>query len=152
MSSQHAVGIVVTVGVELIVLLAVAVVCLFAARAVAAQWARLGHAGDGERVRAMRVRMRRTVIVTTLLLLLVMLTFNGWLVARGTDVPAYTLSKVRAITLDFWKTLAVAIVKLTAGAMLLTIASRAVRSLLASLERAVNAWDRIKDNDRSLAS
>jgi small conductance mechanosensitive channel len=152
MSSQHAVGIVVTVGVELFVLLAAGVVCLIATRAVAGQWASLRHADDGERVRALRVRMRRTVIVATLLLLLVILTFNAWLVAHGTDVPAYTLSLVRAITLDSWKTLAVAIVKLTAGAALLTIASRVVRSLLASLERAVNAWDRIKDNDRSLGS
>jgi moderate conductance mechanosensitive channel len=58
----------------------------------------------------------------------------------------------RSITANTWTALALAFGKLAVTILGVLIATRIFRRLLRSAERAVNRWDQLADNDRSLAA
>jgi len=82
-------------------------------------------------------RLRTRHVLFSLLLALVtgVLSVNGYLVARGVDVPRYTADLIRSSTADSWLTLTRAIAKLALSVVGLLLATRVFRWLLRASER-----------------
>jgi small conductance mechanosensitive channel len=97
------------------------------------------------------VRARRVLLAAFFLLLVGILGFNGWLLAKGRDVQAYTVGLITSITVETQIAIAFALLKLALAVAGLTVAARLLRRLLASAEGAVNRWDQLKSNNESLS-
>src|SRR5262245_42188899 len=97
--------------------------------------------------RSVRARMRTALIVVSALLAGAILAWIGWLAARGVDPGGYTIGLLASISAETWMALAIASVKLAVTVIGFLIAMRLVRRGLGALERAVNRWDRVWEND-----
>lgn len=95
-------------------------------------------------------KLRIIVIAVSFLLIAGIIAFNAWLIARGIDVKAYTLGLVTSIDGETKASIAIAFGKLVAGIVLMIVATRLLRRILAWAERAVDRWDEIKSNNLSL--
>lgn len=102
--------------------------------------------------RALQRKVRNVLLAISILLSLVVLGYNGWLVSRGVDVPAHTAAFARSMSVDMWVRFGLALGYLTVAAIGLLIAARVLRRLLGGIEAALNRWDQLKDNNKSLAA
>lgn len=133
------------VGIELGVVAAVGLV-LYLVWTRAMRWFQRG-AYD----RAPRRRPRALLIGASSLAALAILGYNGWLIARGIHVPTHTAATLAAIGADMGAALGILIAKVVSAAIGVWIAARLLGHALGRAEAAINRWDRLRDNDRSLA-
>jgi len=105
-----------------------------------------------ESIRTLRIRIRTAFIALGILLTISVLVYNGWLIGRRADVPSQTLALLGALSRDFWIGLAIAVLKLAAAVVGVAAGARVVRRSLRLIEAALNKWDQLRDNDRSLAA
>jgi hypothetical protein len=145
-------GLLAVAGVELGLVAAVAAASYGLATWVIGRTVKFRREPAGDSIHAVRVRVRRLLMVVSLLLAIGIPGYNGWLVVRGIDVPSHTIALVGAISLDTWLNLGIVLGKLVAAALGLVVATRVLRRALRKVEAAVNNWDQLKDNDRSLAT
>jgi len=138
------------VGVELA---AVTLVCgglhvlaLFLLRAVpmsssTAEWHRMAKS-----------KIKGLLIVSFVVVALVVIASNGYLVVRGLDPKEETQTLIRSIPPRIWNAIGTGLVKLTlvSGAFLVVI--RLLRRSLRRIERSVDRWDPVRDDDQNLAS
>jgi len=138
-------------GLELAVIVGIAA----AIHAVLTRGVRRAEATGREAVaasaRSLRARLRTALFVTSALLAVAILAYNGWLAARGVDPGGHTIGLLASISADMWIALAIAAAKLAATVIAFVIAMRLVRRGLGALERAVNRWDQVRENDLSLS-
>jgi small conductance mechanosensitive channel len=100
-----------------------------------------------------RIRARHWLVATAVLLITVTLSYNIWLFVQGIDVGTHTASFLHSPAgRDLAATVAVALVKIALSAAGLVLGVRLLRRLLRSGEEAINRWDRIKSNNKSLAA
>jgi moderate conductance mechanosensitive channel len=99
-----------------------------------------------------KTRARTLLLASSFLLLAGLLLYNGWLIAHGVDVGTYTIALIRSVDAAAWWAIGVAVVKLAIAVGGLVIATRLLRRLLRSAERAINRWDHIKSNNQSVAA
>ncbi len=77
---------------------------------------------------------------------------NTWLAWRGHEVKRYTMDLILLISTETWRDLILAGCKLVLAAIAAVIVTRILRKVLRWLEAAINRWDQLKDNDKSLAA
>jgi small conductance mechanosensitive channel len=106
----------------------------------------------GDVHRAVRVKARNGLLTVSILLAGLVLGYNIWLVTRGVAVPGHTAGLVRSVTADLWIRFAVALGYLLAAAVAMFIALGVARRLFQGVEAALNRWDGLRDNDKSLAA
>jgi small conductance mechanosensitive channel len=97
-----------------------------------------------------RAGAQRLLTAAALVAIAGILSFNYWLSATGIDVPEYTRGRLDAIAADSWRFLALALLKLAGAWIGVVVVTRLLRRGLEKLEAAINRWDGIVDNDRSL--
>jgi small-conductance mechanosensitive channel len=102
--------------------------------------------------RIVTVKARNLLLVLCLALAAVVITYNGWLLARGIDVKARTLTLIRSVTTDMWIAAGVALAKLVLAVAGLIVVTRLLRRLAGALEKRINRWDHLRDNNKSLAA
>lgn len=111
----------------------------------------MSRVGVSRKARAMG-KLKMVLIVAAFLLLALIVAFNAWLIATGRDVRSYTLGALTSISAETKSGIAIASGKLLIGILLLLVTTRLLRRFLAWAQRAVDRWDQISTNDRSLAS
>ena len=94
--------------------------------------------------------IRKYLVASFVLLAGIVVAYNGWLVAQGVDVVAHTRALVRSVDSEMRAALARSLGTLVLAMAGVVIASRLIRRLLRSAERALKRWDRISKNNRSL--
>ena len=99
---------------------------------------------------ALRRRVRRGALVLWTALALLVVACNGWLLWRGISPREYSLQVLRSLDPAMIPAFGMAMAKLAMAALGVIFLTRAVRFLLRRAEHAINRWDKIKDNDRSL--
>jgi small-conductance mechanosensitive channel len=146
---QRALSALVVVSIELLV---VVIVCaalygltLFLLRTVPA---RLGRPEWG---RVARVKARNILLVVVLGIATGVVAYNGWLLARGVDVRVHTTAVIQSVTVSTWRLFGIALAELALASVVFLIVTRLLRGGLRFLERRVNGWDQLKDNNGSLA-
>ena len=99
-------------------------------------------------------RLRTRHVLFSLLLVLVtgVLSVNGYLLARGVDVPRYTADLIRSITADSWVALTRALAKLAIAVVGLLLATRVFRWLLRATERRLNERELPGERQESLST
>jgi len=99
-------------------------------------------------------RLRTGHVLFSLLLALVtgVLSVNGYLLARGVDVPRYTADLIRSITADSWVALTRALAKLAIAVVGLLLATRVFRWLLRATERKLNQRELPGERQESLST
>ena len=99
-------------------------------------------------------RLRTRHVLFSLLLALVagVLSVNGYLLARGVDVPRYTADLIRSITEDSWIVLTRAIAKLAIAVAGLLLAIRVFRWLLRASERRLTRREPAGERQESLST
>ena len=99
-------------------------------------------------------RLRTRHVLFSLLLALVtgVLSVNGYLLARGVDVPRYTADLIRSITADSWVALTRALAKLASAVVGLLLATRVFRWLLRATERRLNQRELPGERQESLST
>jgi small conductance mechanosensitive channel len=139
------------VGLELLVL-AVGLAALDALVRMALSWlrARRREVSAWDRVAARTIRTY--LLITFSVLAAVVIAYNGWLLAQGVDAWTHTLTLARNFEGEARRAFGRALLTLVIAAASLVIASRIMRRLLRSLERALNRWDRVARNNRSLST
>ncbi len=147
---QRALPALVVVSIELLV---VAIVCaalygltLFLLRTVAA---RMGRPEWGN---VARVKARNVLLVIVLGMVTGVVAYNGWLLARGVDVRAHTTAVIQSVTVSTWQLFGTALVQLVLASAAFLIVTRLLRRGFRSLERRVNRWDQLRDNNQSLVT
>ncbi len=95
-------------------------------------------------------RLRRLVITTGLLAVVVVLCYNGWLLAIGLDARAHTTGILRSITAEYARTLAIGLAKIALLAVALVIATRLVRRVLREVEDLVAQFSPFDDEHGAL--
>jgi small conductance mechanosensitive channel len=113
-------------------------------RVLEAAAGRVGQVANSSR--ALKVRARNVLIVTCVLLTVIILAYNGWLVAHGIDGWSHTATWLSAVSRDLWIGAAIALGKLTAAALAVVVVTRVVRRGLGRIERAVIAWKELSDH------
>ena len=108
--------------------------------------------GADESTRAFQSRTRVVLVLAALAIAAAVVGYNGWLVVRGVDVKDYTLARLAAISAQVWLEIAITLAKLTAAAIGLMVVLRIFRIALSYAEAWLNRWDRLRDNDGSLAT
>jgi small conductance mechanosensitive channel len=141
---------VLVIGLELALLFGIAA----AIRAVLARAVRRAEATGRESVaasaRTFRARLRTVLLMTSTLLAVAILAYNGWLAARGVNPGRHTIGLLGSMRAEMWVALGIAAAKLAATSIAFVIAMRLVRRALGAVERAVNRWDQVRENDLSL--
>ena len=141
---------VLVIGVELALIFGI----VAAIRLVLTRAARRAEATGRESVaasaRTFQAQLRTVLLISSTLLVVASLAYNGWLAARGVDPGRHTIGLLGSISADMWMALATAAMKLAATSVAFVIAMRLVRRALGALERAVNRWDQVHENDLSL--
>jgi moderate conductance mechanosensitive channel len=99
-----------------------------------------------------RLRARNILLALLLAMAAGVLCVNGYMLARGVDVSAYTVDLIRSITAQTWIALATALGKLALAIAGLLIVRGIVHRLLHAAERMVNRWDHLSENNQSLAA
>jgi moderate conductance mechanosensitive channel len=148
---RNLVWIVATVAIELGLLAVVAGASHLVARWLIGRLAPLYRGSTPESRYALRVRARAVIVGLSILAAIGILVYNGWLIARGVDLPGHTIAQLGAISAEMWTGLALAVAKLVAATIGVAVATRIVRRALRAGEDALNRWDQLRDNDRSLA-
>jgi small conductance mechanosensitive channel len=100
---------------------------------------------------AIKGAARTYLLFTFALIGAAILAFNSWLFAQGVDVRSHTIQLALSFDEQKRMALAAAFGKLALAALIFAIAIRVIRRILRSCERALNRWDRISRNNRSLA-
>jgi small conductance mechanosensitive channel len=89
-----------------------------------------------------KVRTRSVLFSLLLAMVSGVLLGNGYLLARGVDVPQYTAVLIRSITPDTWIALARAVAKLALAIVALLVGIRVLRRLLRATERRLTQRER----------
>jgi small-conductance mechanosensitive channel len=89
-----------------------------------------------------KVRTRSVLFSLLLAMVSGVLLANGYLLARGVDVPQYTPVLIRSITPDTWIALARAVAKLALAIVALLVGIRVLRRLLRATERRLTQRER----------
>jgi small-conductance mechanosensitive channel len=146
---QRALSALVVVSIELLV---VAIVCaalygltLLLLRTIPAR------TGRPEWGSLAKVKARNVLLVVVLALVTGVVAYNGWLVSRGVDVRAHTITLVQSLTVSTWRLFGMALARLALATVGFMVITRLLRRAFRSLERRVNRWDQLKDNNKSLA-
>jgi small conductance mechanosensitive channel len=143
-------GAIPVVAAELLALTLLAIsLYLLAARIVRAlPW--LAERASSER---MTTVVRSRLSAGWALVALLILGYNAWLVARGVDVREHTLRLLAELARpEVLQSVSVVAGKLLLGAIAVVLLARLARLLLAHAEAAINRWDGIRDNDKSLSA
>lgn len=143
-----------TLAVVAIELVAVAAVCvgLYAVLTLLLRAAPIPVVGREWRGSA-TLRARAFLFSSMLVAAVGVLAFNGYLVVRGVDVYAYTVNLLRSITADRWIALTTALGQLGLAILGFRVLVRLVRrQLVPYARRMLNRWDRLEENDKSLAT
>jgi small conductance mechanosensitive channel len=140
------------VGVELGLLAGAAGVVHLCVALVLSRLAAFSRGAAAGSLRAVRVRVHRALLLLAGVLALGILGYNGWLLARGVDVTAQTFSLLGVLTVEVWMRLAMVGLRLAAAVIGVLVWTRAVRWALRAIAAAVNRWDQLRDNNRSLAA
>jgi small conductance mechanosensitive channel len=147
---RSVIGALATIAIEIGLLAAVSGAVYLFAMWLVARLATLYRGSTAESIDALRVRVRASLVGMATLSAVGILCYNGWLIARGADVPGHTLVLLGAVSANMWIGLAMAVTKLAAATIGVVFAVRVVRRVLHAIEAALNRWDRLRDNDRSL--
>jgi small-conductance mechanosensitive channel len=139
------------IGAELGLLVALAGGAYLIARWLLGRLASFKVVRSPEAIPALRRKVRAGLLALSALLAAAIVAYNGWLIARGADVPRETVAILDAVTIQLWTGMAIALGKLTAAAIGVALATRVFRRVLRALEAACNRWDQLRDNDRSLS-
>jgi moderate conductance mechanosensitive channel len=102
--------------------------------------------------RIVTVKARNLLLVLCLALAAVVIIYNGWLLARGVDVRARTTTLIRSVTPDMWIAAGMALAKLALAVAGIIVVTRLLRRLAGALEKRINRWDHLRDNNKSLAA
>ncbi len=97
-----------------------------------------------------RIKARNLLLTLFFVLFVAAVSYNGWLVARGVDVRAYTADLARSITVNTWKGVASSLAKLGLAVAGLLAATNLMRRAFRAAERTVGRWDWLKDPNQSL--
>ncbi len=97
-------------------------------------------------------RARKRLLAGFFLLVAAVLVYNGWLMVRGLDARAHTAALIRSVEPETRMAIGIAVGQLGLSVVGLLLAIRLLRRLLRSAERAINRWDQLRSNDKSLAS
>lgn len=100
---------------------------------------------------AAQMKTRNLLLVGASLASAAVLAYNGWLLAQGVDAVADTTARLRALTVVSETDLWIALAKGAAAIAAAVVVTRILRDIMGALERAINRWDQLKDNNRSLA-
>lgn len=141
-------GVVTASGWALIAILAG--VMLLVSRVVTRRIERFGAAA-AESARLLHDLVRKIVLTVAVLGGLALAGGAVWLAWNGTDPWLWGLTRVREISPAVWGALGLSAGKLVIAGIVLAALVRLVRRLLVRLEAAINAWDSLEDNDKSLA-
>jgi small-conductance mechanosensitive channel len=101
---------------------------------------------------AAQVKARNLLLALWFGAAIAVLLYNGWLLAQGVDVRAHTTTLVQSITLDTWKMAGTVLAKLALAIAAAWFATRILRRVTRAAEQSINRWDRLKDNNQSLAA
>ena len=102
--------------------------------------------------RSASLRARNLVLALGLALGAGVFAVNGYLFVRGGDVRQITLDLVRSVGSATSTALAAALARLALAIVVLIIVTRINRRALRAVQRWLNRWDRLGDNNRSLAT
>jgi small-conductance mechanosensitive channel len=83
-------------------------------------------------------------LATLALSALAIVAYNSWLVARGVDVPAYTIGLARSATIQSWQTLFSALAEIGLAVLGLLLAIRIVRRLLGIAQAAASSQPQLQ--------
>jgi moderate conductance mechanosensitive channel len=142
----------VVIGVEIALLAFICAALYFATTAAISRAATVRGGAPATWSARAKARARTLLLASFFLLVAGLLLYNGWLIARGVDVGTHTVALIRSIDAGTWWAIGVALAKLAIAVGGLVIATRLLRRLLRSAERAINRWDQNKSNDQSLAA
>jgi moderate conductance mechanosensitive channel len=145
---QAALSLLAVIVVELLVVALVARICFALASISLRRAAALGPWSSASQ--DLHRNIRNSLLLVSLVLSLSILIYNGRIAWRGEDAMAHTWSLIGSIGVGAWITLGIAAAKLLAAGVGFFFATRLVRRGLAGLERAINRWDGLKNNDQSL--
>ena len=99
-----------------------------------------------------RLRTRHVLISLLLAMVTGVLVLNGYLLARGVEVPRYTADLIASITVDSWAALGRALGKLALAIVGLLLVIRVSRRLLRTTERRLNLRERAGEHQESLST
>jgi moderate conductance mechanosensitive channel len=122
----------------------VAVIRILQRAAAARAWSS-AHEARGPTPRA-----RIILLVTFIMVAAGLVGYNGWLVARGVDVPRHTAGILGLLTAEIWRALGVALGKVGLAALGLLVATRVIRRVLGGLHTGIARHRRLSDKDPSL--
>ncbi len=93
---------------------------------------------------------RNILLATFVLLSLCVVAYNIWLITQGIDAPQYTSGLLLSMTLETWRTLAVALGKLGLAVVAFVVARRVIRGVLRSVQSGISRRHRLSDADKNL--
>jgi small-conductance mechanosensitive channel len=99
-----------------------------------------------------RTKTRNVTLVVAAALSTAILAYNGWLLTRGIDALEHTKALLQSVTVETWATARLVLLKIALAAGAALVVSRLLRRVTRTAERAINRWDRLQDNNRSLAA
>ena len=147
---QVIVSTVLVIGLELALVFGIAAAIRAALTLAVRRAEATGRESVAASARTFRARLRTVLLITSTLLAAAILAYNGWLAARGVDPWRHTIGLLGSIRAEMWIALATAAMKLAATSVAFVIAMRLLRRALGALERVVNRWDQVHENDLSL--
>jgi len=140
------------VALELAIVALVARILYSLAKIALVRAAAFGVGSVPETQATLRAAVRSGFVVFVFLVGVLIVVYNGLLAWRGENALSHTWTIAGSISPGAWVGLGVAVAKLVTAAVGFFIATRLVRRMLAALEQAINRWDGLRDNDRSLDS
>jgi small conductance mechanosensitive channel len=90
---------------------------------------------------------RHMAVATFTGITIAVLTYNGWLLARGVDIRSFTLARVESFTKDAWQALLLALGQIGLACLGLLIGTRVVRRLIGALQRVASRHDDLRERN-----
>lgn len=140
------------VGTEVVGALMLAALVYALAAMVLGRLAGLGAKVAADVANSARLLVRNLLLLGTGTTAIALVAGNTWLAWRGHDVKRYTMDLISSISAETWMGLGLAVGKLALAAIAAVVVTRILRKVLRWLEAAINRWDQLKDNDKSLAA
>jgi moderate conductance mechanosensitive channel len=103
-----------------------------------------------ESSRRLRLRLRTAIGIATLAVSALIVSYNGWLAARGVNAWARTSEILATVGRDVWLRAGTALAKVIAAALIMLTIVFIVRRGVSALERALRRSERIASHDQAL--
>ena len=147
---QGSISLLIAIAIEL-ALVAVGARILYSFTTLAIRRAAALRAGGlAESIPTLRTTIRNFLIAGSVALAAASVIYNGRLAWRGENALLNTWTVLSSISAGAWLSLGTLLGKLIAAAIGFFLITRVIRRMLAALERAINRWDGIRNNDQSL--